>query len=338
MKAIKLVILFLSLGIITVTANAQDDCDNALYEANKLYENGNIDDAIDRLETCIGNHMTDEERFESYKLLASAYGDIKDNEQRDEYLKLMLRLKPYYQNKPNNDSKEITRSLSRFTVVPQIHAGLTVGTHINNPKLKESFSALYVNQKYIPTGGYQFGLTLNYHLFDKTSATFLASVRGMGIHHEMLEDGRWQKDYTELITTSQFSVGALQYVNLTRRIRAFGGLDLGLGFVHIAKVNVKTENFTIGTIDQSTKDVIKERTRVLPNLGIKTGLAFQLEIAVVTLDLGFSSYGNTTTKSDERYVDQDFILATQYVNDDIVPKLLMLNVGFSIPITYKITK
>jgi hypothetical protein len=338
MKSMKIVLVTLGLGLFAHTVCAQDDCENALFQANRLYENGNIDDAIDRLESCVSSLASDEEKFEAYKLLASAYGDLKDNVVRDEYLQLMLRMRPDYLNKPNNDSKELSRAMSQFKVVPQTHIGAIIGSHINYPKIKESFSALNVAQNYTPTVGYQVGLEIDYHLFKQTSATFGASIRGMSIDHEMIDEGAWQKNYTELMTFSQFNVGAAQYVNLTKKMRGFAGLDLGLGFMYRAKVNLKTENFRLGTIEQATKDVIEERNKVIPNLTIKAGVSFDIDIALVSLDLGYSSYARTTLKKDIRNSDQDFIFRTQYINDDIVPKLLMFNIGFAVPLTYTISK
>ncbi|MFT5513771.1 MAG: hypothetical protein ACI8SE_002181, partial [Bacteroidia bacterium] len=130
----------------------------------------------------------------------------------------------------------------------------------------------------------------------------------------------------------------LQYVNLTKKMRGFAGLDLGIGIMNSAKVNVKTENVALGTIDQATKNVIEDRNKVNPNLTIKTGVSFDIDIALVSLDIGYSSYARKTIKSDIRTKDQDFIFRTQYINDDIVPKLLMFNIGFSIPLTYSISK
>jgi tetratricopeptide (TPR) repeat protein len=338
MRSKKLLLIVFSFTFFAITLRAQDDCENALFQANRLYKNGNIDDAIDRLETCVGDHMTDEERFESYKLLAACYSNNKDNDERDEYLKLMLRMKPNYLNKPHNDPKEISRAINQFKVEPQIRIGAVVGSHIHFPKVKESYSALNVNQQYIPTLGYQFGFLLDYHLFKQTSATFGVSIRGMSIQHEMSEADAWMKDYTELITFSQFNIGALQYVNLTKKMRGFAGLDLGIGIMNSAKVNVKTENVALGTIDQATKNVIEDRNKVNPNLTIKTGVSFDIDIALVSLDIGYSSYARKTIKSDIRTKDQDFIFRTQYINDDIVPKLLMFNIGFSIPLTYSISK
>mgnify|MGYP000294827106 CR=1 FL=1 len=338
MKITKLLIGIFSILFIGSYSYAQTECDNSLYQANKLYESGKIQDAVTLLEPCVGENMNSEERFEAYRLLAAAYNELKNMDKREEYLLLMLKDQPDYNKKPNTDSREITNALNEYDIRPGMQVGLSFGTNLNMPKLQESYAALSVNQKYLSTFGFQAGITFDYFLRQNTSATVGASIRQMGIRHELVQEGIWAKNYNELMVTAQINVGGKQFWDLTKTMKGYVGFDLGVGLVRNASINLKTENFVLNTIEQKTKDVIDERNTSLLNVGAKMGMAIDLDAVTVSFDLGYSNYFTTTIDGSQRLSDRDFVFSTQYINDDIVPRLLIFNIGFSMPLFYKISK
>ncbi len=88
---------------------AQDNCSDALYQANKLYELGNLKECVDRLEPCLNKKMSDAELEASYHLLAMAYFTLNNTEKLDYYIKKLLHLKPDYSNYPNIDPIDFSR-------------------------------------------------------------------------------------------------------------------------------------------------------------------------------------------------------------------------------------
>mgnify|MGYP001942350714 CR=1 FL=1 len=340
MKRLKIILISISFFAFAFNVHGDNDCKNALYQANKLYETGKIQEAITRLESCISDEMSKEEISEAYKLLASAFSDLKKNEERDKYLLLLLKTTPNYQKSPNNDSKEITSAINQYTIRPLLQVGVKIGGNINNPIISESYSPVDFTQKYLPAVGYQFGLNLDYNLFEKTSLTLGLSVQGLSIKHEMIDKGNWKKNYNELMNTYNVAFGGLRYISLKKNLSAFGGIDFGLGILNMSKVNVKTERLSPKSIDQQSKDATLERNKLMPNVGAKLGLVFNVNDrgALIKLDWGFTAYTNTTVLKDKRVTDSEFIFRTKYINDDIKPQLMTLNITFSLPVAYKISK
>ena len=86
-------------------AAAQDECANALVQANEDYENGLLDQAIDLLTGCFDkNGFITEDRMSAYKLLAKAYDAKGLSQQAEQALRNLLNLNPDWQPDPENDT------------------------------------------------------------------------------------------------------------------------------------------------------------------------------------------------------------------------------------------
>lgn len=318
---------------------AQTSCNNSLYQANKLYESGKIQEAIDMLTPCANKStMNKEELTESYKLLITAYGDLNDKKKRDEYVKSLLLLRPDYKNLPNSDSKQFNAAINSFQIIPQVLFGIKFGGNINSPKLVKSFSALEVNQAYENTLGYQIGIFANYQLLSKTQLEVNVASKGINIRHHMEEENVWSKDYAENIRAMHVSFGGNQFVSVTKHINAFGGLFVGFDRMTNSRMSVTTENLNYNQVVQKTSDGMKRNNIFQPVMGIKTGFAIELNRGFVYMNIGYSHYSNNTIDASKRGVDEKFLFETQYQNDDIKSRLIQFDIGLALPLIYKVSK
>ncbi len=194
---IKTLITFIVLTIISLEGYAQTDCKDAIYEANKFFEAGQIKECIDRLENCTAGIKDKQELTESYHLLAQAYQTLNDVEKANFYIRKMLQLKPDYKKYPNIDPIDFNNLVKQFRISPKLYLGLKFGYNVNSVKLHKSYAAYASTQSYNPSIGYQFGLAADYRILYGISINPEFLITGIKINHIVDSAGGEQQDYNE---------------------------------------------------------------------------------------------------------------------------------------------
>ena len=107
-------LLLIVLFVFSLSSFGQDNCEDALYKANTLFETGKIQECINALEPCIASVKPKESKFEGYKLLAISYQELGQTEKMEKYIAFMLRAKPYYNLYPNGDPASFSKAINNF--------------------------------------------------------------------------------------------------------------------------------------------------------------------------------------------------------------------------------
>jgi tetratricopeptide (TPR) repeat protein len=334
-KNITLIIIVFSFHF---TAFSQDDCRDALSKANSLYEAGKIEACINTLEPCIKTLETKEDFFEGYKLLAIASQDLGLLEKTSTYIKEMLERRPDYQKYPNGDPSFFTKEVAKYTVQPKLSLGVKVGSNINSVRLEQSYSALNELQRYNSSLGYQFGVSGNYLLGSSLSLRSSVLLGGTSIEHEIANEGVWSKNYKENIRFLDFTLGLNKDFQISKKINIFAGLDAGLMVVTQANVAITSLVSSPESYKVDTKNAIDERNTMQPHAGLVTGVSYELERGRFDVEVGYNFFFTNTVIDAKRMSDIDFIFDSQYINDDIKLGLYTLNLVYSLPLNYKISK
>lgn len=317
-------------------ATAQSVCDNALYEADKLYESGKFEECITTLRDCVENQRDREFKTQAFRLLAISHLNLNHKAEAQQYVKALLSLKPDYQKYPAVDPIEFSRLVNSYTVKPRINAGIAFGFNINSIMLEKSYSTFISSQRYQPAGGFQIGITGNYHIKGNKSIYSDLGYSAMGIHHIIDDAGGWKQQYFEQQYFYQFNLGLDQKLVQWGKTDFFAGAGVGLGWMNAADVFMESSNIQTESIQLATRDAIADRNRLQLSGQVKISASRPLDVGMVALDLGFSYYFSTTVNPENRLNDLNFIYNNQYINDDIRMRPVWLNVKYLLPINWEI--
>ena len=324
------------LCFLTLYIKAQTDCKNAIYEADKLFEAGQIKECIDRLEPCTANIKDKEELAESYHLLAQAYQNLNNTDKANYYIKKMLQLKPDYQKYPNIDALDFSRLVNQYRVSPRLYLGLKFGFNINSVALKKSYSVYSSSQSYNPAAGYQFGLTADYRIFPDVSINTDLFLCGLKINHLIDSAGGARQNYNEQENYGMFNITAQKHIAVKKIIQVYAGIGFGIGYMYEANVNLRSTTLETQSFSQVSKNPIAERNKFQPCMIGIGGIGFPLSKGILNLDANYSYFLKNTVNASKRMSDLNFIFNNQYVNDDISLRLILINVSYKFPLLWSI--
>ncbi|MFT5056975.1 MAG: hypothetical protein ACI80H_001696 [Pseudoalteromonas distincta] len=335
---IKIITFVVGLCFLQFSANAQDECRDALSISNSLYKAGKLEDCIAKLKPCIASLESKEEIFEGYKLLAIASHDLGLTDDSKSFIVKMLAERPDYQKYPNGDPSSFTKEVAKYLVQPKLSLGFKVGASVNSVRLDQSYSALNVLQSYNSTVGYQFGVCGDYLLASGISLRSSVLMGGTSIEHEMENENVWSKNYKENIRFLDFNLGVKKNFAITKKLSVLGGLDAGITAITQANVTVSSLVVSPESVKVDTKNALEERNIIQPHAGLFTGLSFELERGRFDVELGYNLYFTNTVIDEDRMSDINFIFDSQYINDDLKLGVYTLNLVYTLPVNYRIGK
>ena len=140
-----------------------DECTASLQKAQKLYNQGMIEDIASILRPCIENGFTRNQRNEAYKLIILA-SLLDGNQQLAENTMIeFLKKNPEYEVMPN-DPVEFVYLFESYRTLSVFSIGLKFGANLSDPMIIEPYSAGDLNTTVLSDKlgvGYQAGIAAN---------------------------------------------------------------------------------------------------------------------------------------------------------------------------------
>ena len=328
-----LTVLFLVSSYLGFT---QSTCKDALYEANKLFESGNIKECVDRLEPCLQHKQSKEEKIESYHLLAQAYQNLNDLTNAQKYVRKMLLLNPEYQKFPNIDPLDFSRLINQYTISPKLYLGLKAGINRNSVALKKSYSAYSSTQSYNPLTGFQIGATGDYRFSKGMSLNLDLQYAGLGINHIVDNAGGWKQEYSEQQNYFVTNLLLSKYLRPMNGLQLYGGVGLSAAYLLNTNVFLESTNLETGSTQQATQDPLAYRNKLQTAGNAHIGLAYPFFQGVIGLEANYFHFFGNTVNENKRMDDLNFIFNNQYVNDDVSLRLMSINLTFKLPMVWRI--
>jgi hypothetical protein len=329
-------IALILLCFIALNGHSQTDCKNAIYDADKLFEAGQIKECINRLEPCLPSIRDKEELVESYHLLAQAYQNLNNPDKANFYIRKMLHLKPDYQRYPNIDALDFSHLVNQFTVSPKLYLGLKFGFNMSGIALKKSYSVYSSPQSYTPATGYQFGFHADYRILPGLSINPDLILCGIKIDHTIDSAGGEKQNYNEQQSYGMLNMSIQKHISIKERVHIFGGLGFGVGYMLSANVNLESTTIETGDLKQVSKNPIAERNKFQPCIIAVAGIGIPISKGILDIEINYAYFLSTTVKDSKRMSDLDFIFNNQYVNDDISLRTAMINLSYKIPLLWNI--
>lgn len=317
--------------LMTTHVLAQKKCKDALNGAEKLYNQGQIAEAIQLLEPCSKRMSKEDERFESFRLLGLCY-QFQNNEKKAlNYINLMLKMRPEYQKYPNIDPLEFTELVNRFEVRPMWYLGTKMGMNINSVRFLKNYSMVKAKQVYYPTIGYQFGLTGEYMYKRNISFSSELLLDGRSIHHELILNNGEVQDITESHQYMSWN-GLANYYIVKGNWGIFSGAGLGINYLVTAIANFESHNSENVNNSQASKNSIDERNLLQPTIIVKVGVSYEAYAGIFGLELGYTGFIRNVVDSEKRFDDQEWMFNHQYISSDYSLDAVFMNLSYKLPL------
>lgn len=151
---------------------AQGDCTIKLNDAQKLYENGRIEEIPNLLIDCINKGFDKENKVAALRLLTLVYLFEDDREKAEQNFLQMLKKNPEYKINPNIDPIEFQRLYESYRTKPVFTLGVRLAAVPTMVRLMQTYSygdIKQANPTYTTNIGYSIGLRGSYNISDKMS-------------------------------------------------------------------------------------------------------------------------------------------------------------------------
>lgn len=338
----RLIRLFFFVSFLSMFASLfSQDCVLKLREAQRLYDQGVIENIPELLTPCINKGFTREDKLQAYKLLIQVYQFDDNTIKSEETILDFLGLFPEYVSTPA-DPPEFVQLLNSVEVIPRFSAGIHGGTGYNLIQVTGKYDSQgdpLDYGKYSSSGiPLNLGLFINFSIVQPWQLGLeIDFLSGKFIYEDKNYLGIGQLHYEEtqnsilvpVTVTYDFSTNS----NWTPYLRS------GFGAKILLQVNSQT-SFQYSGLEHDTRtgerlNRIANRNRFSGFVLMGGGLKYKLTKGYLQTDLRFYAGITNQTSPDDRYVaspgqysgnDENwYYLST---DDDFVMHHIGFNVGY----------
>ncbi len=342
-----ILMVFLSGGI-SSQLHAQNQCVFSLQRAERLYQQGLIEEIPGLLIPCIKSGFNRDERMTAYKLLIQSLLYDDQTEEADKYMQEFLARFPEYQITPA-DQAEFAFLFNTYHTVPVYSLGVILGGGLVFPSMLEqygTYSILDNDPEYKSSSmRLKMGLTFSKYLGVKTDLNLDLVFQQMEYKYSVSPDfftDFARTHFKETISMIAFPLSVTYKLGFGRLQPYFrGGISPA---IYLGSAIDPKRDYTEGTFDQvSGQDLLLggtgKRNTLLLNALVGAGLKYKIPYAgSLLLDLRFEPGIRSIVADDQRYSPNSEALWRYYIlDDDVLLHNLSISVGWVYPI-YKSTK
>jgi hypothetical protein len=199
-------LLFLALMQFFILSAKAQDCELTLERAQKLYDNGIIEDIPKMLIPCIEQGFTPEDRLRAYKLLILSYLFDQNIGEADKSMLNFLKDYPEYELQ-KTDPAEFSQLFNTYRVSRIFSIGFSLGGNLTFPLLIKSYATNNQNLTgtYQNSGmGYEGGFKLNFYLASHLGLNFEGYYFVNSYAYSLSQPGEQQIHSKEIQTKLEF--------------------------------------------------------------------------------------------------------------------------------------
>ncbi|MBI1306652.1 MAG: outer membrane beta-barrel protein [Bacteroidetes bacterium] len=314
------------------------DCSNSLYSANRLYEGGQVREALNSLKPCIDNHnFSGDERFDAVRLMSLCYLFLGNKDSADLCVTEMLKIRHDYQQFHYVDPRELTLLVESHKVIRKLDIGIRSGTTLNQVHVMNSFATTQTNSTYYSRMGLNLGLLAEYYVKNKWSVLFMPNYNLRGYRHDLDNIAGQKKQYRELINTIELPVSARYYVQKGKWQHY---IQAGIQFNKLVNsfADVQSIDLNDGKVIQNSTETTSYRNSRWFGYHAGIGSCLQIGGNKLTFGLNYFYFNNNVVIPEKRYSNVDFIIASQYVDSDFRISSLGFVFSYQAPIRFKVVK
>jgi len=312
------------------------DCETALFDANKSYEIGAFQEAIDLITPCLTKHKLDKnEIFDAHRLLTLCHIALNEKDKAIKSAKLMLQENPDYRLYPYSDPKSLTKLLDEFDVSNKLDFGLTAGLYNHNLLIIKSYAADKTTSTYNDKLGFSAGLFAEYHINENFAVNFAPNIASVRYERVLDTIAGSRKEFSEILTTFELPIAFRSYFNI-KKTQFYAQVGAQSLFVVQSFADVQSINLRDGSTFQSSTETTDYRNDNILGINAAVGLTRRLGEGFFNVGLSYKYFLNNVVNEDKRYDNVDFILSSQYIDSDFNFQSLGLMFSYQFPIIYSV--
>lgn len=325
------------------SAFGQENCADTLRKAQKLYEQGIIEEIPPLIKQCLEEGFNRSDKIKAYKLLIMSY--IFDDNQTSAENTMLSFLKdfPEYETKPE-DPVEFVYLFNSYKIIPVWSIGVSAGPGISTINVIESYGPQNLNSnstEYKP-GRPGFNAGIDFHIYLKESFELNTGIRFTN-YYFVKNDNSYdflERHYEENQYYLQLPVTVSFEFDKNNKINPYveAGIVTGWLIKDVAKFN---NHYT----DNSHLDVtgpelqIKEKRKViLPEAIAGAGIRYNLPAGYLVFGVYYhAGLLNQVATSSRLSPDSEILFKYYHMDDDFSINNLNVRIGYVLPF-YKARK
>ncbi|MBN2682428.1 MAG: PorT family protein [Bacteroidales bacterium] len=328
--------LFVLLLLFSVSANSlysQQNCAVILKEAEKMFDNGVIEDVPSLLNDCLKNGFSKDEKLRAYRLIIISFLFDDNKEEAEAFMLELLKLEPEYEVNKVVDPSEFVSLMEKFRTLPLYSFGVFGGTNYSNINPTEFYGVHNVTKRgydFSSGMGYQFGIRFNRYLINHVELSTEFSINQSTFEYSdsvfsfavVTFDEKQTKLSLPLSITYQFEINKIKpYIRL--------------GFNNSYNLNV------FGTsirkyIDNSHRDITgsdveltQYRNRYSASALAAIGTKYKIKRGDLFFEIRYLHGLTNQTKVENRYTSPELIYKYFYIDNDFTLNNLLLSFGYT---------
>ncbi len=328
------IILFTLCCFAAAPGRAQTDtCITHLKDAQTDLDQGDYDEAITFLTSCLANcHLDKGDKISAYKNLILCYLSIDNLEAADEAARKIMKLSPTFVPNKFKDDYRLISVFEKYKPIPMFAFGISAG--LNAPQLTSGsrYSVVYEDGQapatYKTTNGYQLGMQAERKLFHNLWIEAAFSYRNSSYQHTLDSVLGANDNFTEKFINCDLPL-SLKYYFPTHRFMPY--VQAGAVF-----------SFITSDLSTTTRKQLKDILDQAPYRNTYTtgyfgaiGLCYKVKSLMLFANARYSVFPDNVNKAGTRFSNQVNLFKFYYVDDDFKLNNTQYNFGASLILKYK---
>jgi hypothetical protein len=329
--------LLLSLLICFGHLNAQD-CLERIYNASNLLDAGNTDGCIGLVRSCSAKENEDRVRWQACRLMAISYVLKGNMDSAMHATENMLDINPTY--KPNllKDPQEFITLLKKVVVIPRFTLGLSfsIGTNTTFPKITQGYVVSDYLKTYYARNSFQFGTNIGLHLNRRIAIDLglYASSKQFRIDYSFTN---WNLGMNQRLTYLDIPLNIRYDLFPSRKIGLIPQAGIFVGYLLYCENDFRSEQVSPNvTFELSKLNSIQRYNRVNAGACAGLGVTWKAPQGQVMLIANYLRSFTNIINTSKRYNYNELIYTYYYVDDDIRLDNLVVSIGYSRYLNYKV--
>lgn len=328
-----LVFSFLLIAGISTNTFGQNVCSQTLKKAQKLYDQGQLNEVPSLLQSCLKDGFTRNEKLQAWRLISLVYIFQDQDSLADYAMTQLLKTDPEYQYNKAVDPAEFVKLYNRNKSIPWISLGILGGINYSRPYIihpygfgNTSNAPGQYSQRIDSSFGFQAGLSTDIRLYRGFNLNFSVMFIQNTINYRNTINGYTTSRLQE--TQSLIDIPLIfKYNILETRFTPYLQAGVSGSFLINSTAKVTRAN---GAIQENGPDISMSelRNKLRYNIIFGGGLKYKFGYNYILLDVRYYIGMVNQADSKKRYENPELTYKYGYADNDFRLDNLAISLGF----------
>jgi hypothetical protein len=324
--------------IFSPVVQGQNECSTKIQDAQKLYEQGMIEEIPQMLAPCMQDGFTRPQVIEAYKLIILSYLFDDNQFEAEKTMVEFLKKFPEYEIMPN-DPVEFVYLFESYRTTSIFSFGFTAGFNLTDPRIIESYSVLdqrNVSLKNTMKPGFQVGIGVGRYISRKMfiNLELKFSENRYGFKDEVITplpglNGISSVTYSEKLYKLMMPLSVSYEFSAKKKLHYF--LRGGFSVASITGVTgTAARQFTeeIAPVPGETSDISRYRKSIMYAGVAGAGVRYKVPHGVLTAEFRASIGLSNIVRPERRFENMQQIMKSYHEDDNFAINTFSFSAGY----------